>query len=75
MADALPYTTISVVPVTEWDEGTQTSVAGKRVKALWIATQDIVSVFVPNTADFAPAADQLIRAQGAQYNKLYGVKE
>lgn len=71
MADALPYRILSVVYTPEWDPQSNTTVSGKRVKALWLATQDVISVFVPDTAAFAAGADQLIRAEGSEIDKLY----
>ena len=74
MADALPYQITSVVPLNQWDEAAQTTVSGERVKAIWLATQSVVSVFVPSTADLVKGADQLIRAKGAALDTLFGVK-
>lgn len=74
MAEAVPYQITQVIHMDKWMQGQQDTVSGRQVKALWIPTQDYITVFVPDSADFVPAADQLIRAQGEQLNELYGVK-
>lgn len=74
MAEALPYQIVSVVQHPEWNEGLQTTVQGSTVKAIWLATNSVVSVFVPATADLVQGSDQLIRARGAQLDQLFAVK-
>lgn len=74
MADTKPYQVTEVVHLDKWVDASQSTVSGRRVKALWIPTQDVITVFVPDTADFVPASDQLIRARGEQLNELYGIK-
>lgn len=66
-----PYRVVSVVQVNKWDNGLQTTVSGSEVKALWLATQGFITVFVPDTADLEKGSDVLIRARGEQLDRLH----
>ncbi len=70
MATAKPYQIVAENHVNQWDNGLQTTVPGWKVTALWLATQTIIPVFVPDTADLVQGADALIRAKGAEIDKL-----
>lgn len=59
------YRVISNIEVTRFDAATQSTVTGHEIKALWFATQGVVTVFVPDTLYSVANVDQLIREKGA----------
>ena len=65
-----PYQVVSENHTVTWDVGLQQSVPGWEVKAVWLATNTIIPVFVPDTADLVAGTDQLVRAKGAEIDKL-----
>lgn len=66
-----PYRVVSSPQINQWDNGLQTTVRGTEVTALWLPTQTYIKVFVPDTADLVSGADVLIRARGAELDKLH----
>lgn len=70
-SEAKPYRVVSTVQINKWDNGLQTTVSGSEVKALWLATQGYITVFVPDTADLVSGADTLFRARGAELDALH----
>jgi hypothetical protein len=70
---ALPYQIVSTVHLASFDRVLNETVEGTQVKALWLATRDAVTVFVPDSVDFVAGARTLILARGAELDKLYGI--
>lgn len=60
------YRIVSNIQVVQFDVPLQQTVAGHEIKALWFATQGVVTVFVPDTLYSVENVDQLIREQGAK---------
>lgn len=70
MADPKPYRIVSETHEAKWDNQLQQTVEGWTVKALWISTQTIIPVFVPDTHDLVKGVEQLVLAKGAELDAL-----
>lgn len=70
MADDKPYRILTKSHVVKWDTQLQESIEGWEVKALWLATQTVIPVFVSDAHDLVQGVDQLVRAKGAELDAL-----
>jgi hypothetical protein len=69
--DVKPYRVVAENHVVKWDNQLQQSVEGWDVKALWLATQTIIPVFIPDGRDLNAGVDLLVRAQGTELDRLH----
>lgn len=69
-----PYVIIgTAVHKNQWSDALQQVQGGWEVRAQWLATGTIVTVFVPDTNDLPSTADAFIRQQGAQLDALHAL--
>ncbi len=73
-AASKPYVIVGP-PIHEnrWVEELQQVVPGKLVRARWLADNGIIPVFVPDSDDLVATADQLIRFEGEQHDRLHSL--
>jgi hypothetical protein len=73
MADATAYTIVSTTHINQWSDKLQTAVPGWEVKALWLATNTIIPVFVPDGNFSAENVDTLVMHEGAKIDAVHAL--
>ena len=68
-----PYQIVSTIASTEWSQQLQQAVSGWTVRALWLPTNTILPVFVPDDVYTADNVDALIRAAGAKNSAVHSL--
>ncbi|PYO45025.1 MAG: hypothetical protein DMD33_00860 [Gemmatimonadetes bacterium] len=72
-ATASPYRILSRVHVTKWVDDLQEAVEGRDLKALWLSTGTTLRIFVPDKVYSAENVDKLLRAEGAEDERIHAL--
>ena len=70
---AKPYQIVSTTADTKWSTQLQEAVSGWLVRALWLPTNTILPVFVPDDVYTADNVNQLVLAAGAKNSAVHNL--